>query len=601
MEKKAPEFPVGTEIGRWRVNGLLGRGGQGSVWAAKPVKTKHTPQRALKVCFASDEQARARFEREVEILKRCDSPHILKVYDDDLDWKVHVPDMPPFAYYVSEKCQGSLEQRPQDLRDFRRCIDLFRQACAAVTHLHTMPDPVIHRDIKPANFLITKELSNIVLADFGIVRSLASSVLTEAFEVVGTPYYRAPEVLHGGRGTILSDVYCMGRFLEWLLTQDVSQDMGTRPVPRGRDLDDEACDILDRIITKATLVIPENRFTSVQEMADQLPELWYSVRPRPKTSLAVASTDPATVLTVALELARKNDQLGWRQQEAYLRRGLMDGLVKWRADNEREWRDGHKEIAFLVTDKIFDVACGRLIFALAGVYSNNPVLADQRRVVDDFLTIPSWNPGGTTAIVEGPRALLYLFHYLHGALCLSYGQIDLAIQLAAVPVPSERGDDTSPLWRHTDLTGWPKLLGGDYDYVWAWEYLCGLRERRTVLQQLFALQTDFDVGLASYAMVLSLLEFAADAARASPLDLTQEHIFLDVPPLFLGMASNTIVTAARCTVGNRALVERIVDLTGSSHSTMKQRWPDWKKCLLKFHRAAFKSWRYRDEHLGDLA
>jgi hypothetical protein len=601
MEKKAPEFPAGTVIGAWKINTLLGRGGQGSVWSARPVKTKHTPQRALKACFALDDQARARFVREVETLRRCDSPHILKVYDHDLDWTVHVPDMPPFAYYLSEKCQGSLEQRRQDLGDFRRRIDLFRQACAAVTHLHTMPEPVIHRDIKPANFLIAQELNNIVLADFGIARPLASSFLTEAFEVVGTPYYRAPEVMHGGGGSILSDVYCMGRLLEWLLTGDVSQDMATRPVQRGGELDDDACDILDRIIVKATQIRAENRFASVKEIADQLPEVWYSVRPQPKTSLAVASTDPATVLPVAFELARKNDLLGWRQQEAHLRRGLMDGLVKWRADNEREWRDGHKEIAFSVTDKIFDVACGRLIFALAGVYSNIPVLADQRRVVDDFLTIPNWNLGGTTAIVEGPRALLYLLHYLHGALCLSYGQLDLAIQLAAAPVPSERGDDTAPLWRHSDIAGWPQLLGGDHNCAWAWEYLSGLRERRTVLQQLFALQTDFDVGLASYAMVLSLLEFAEDATRASPLDPKQEYIFLAIPPLFLGMASNTIATAARRTVGNRALVEKIVDLTGSSHATMTQRWPDWKKCLLKFHHTEFRSRRYRDDHLGDLA
>lgn len=598
MDKKVLEFRKGTVIGDWKVNALLGRGGQGSVWSAKPVRTKHTPQRALKVCFALDNQARARFVREVQILRSCDSPHILKVYDDDLDWREHVPDMPSFAYYVSEKCQGSLEQRQHDLGDFRRRLALFRQACAAVTHLHTMSEPIIHRDIKPANFLIAQELNNIVLADFGIARPLSSSTLTEAFEVVGTPYYRAPEVLHGDRGTILSDVYCMGRLLEWLLTDDVSRDMATRPVPRGRDLDDDACDILDRIIVKATQVAPGNRFGSVQEIADQLPELWLSVRPRPKASLTVASTDPATVLPVALELARKNDQLGWRQLEDHLRRGLMDGLVKWRADNENEWRDRNKEIAFSVTDKIFDAACGRLIFALVGVYSNNPALADQRHVVDDFLTIPSWDLGGRTAIVEGPRALLYMLHYLHGALCLRYGQLDLAIQLAAVPVPYERGDGASPLWQHLDIT-WPKLLGENC--LWAWEYLCGLREQRMVLQELFALQTDFDVGLASYSMVLSLLEFAADAASASPRDLTQEKVFLDVPPLFLGMERNTIVAAARRTVWNRAVVERIADRTGSSLSTMRQRWPDWKKHLLKFHRAAFHAWGYRDEFLGDLA
>lgn len=146
---------------------------QGAVWAAKPVKVKHTPQRALKICFATDEQGRARFVREVETLRRCDSPGILKVYDQDLEWKEHIAGVPAFAYYVSEKCQGSMEQRRAHLGDARRKLELFRQACAAVAYLHSLADPVIHRDIKPANFLIAQELSNVVLADFGIARALS--------------------------------------------------------------------------------------------------------------------------------------------------------------------------------------------------------------------------------------------------------------------------------------------------------------------------------------------------------------------------------------------------------------------------------------------
>ena len=85
MEKKPIELPPNTVIGAWKPNNLLGQGGQGAVWAAKPVKVKHTPQRALKACFATGGQGKARFVREVETLRRCDSPNILKVYDQDLE------------------------------------------------------------------------------------------------------------------------------------------------------------------------------------------------------------------------------------------------------------------------------------------------------------------------------------------------------------------------------------------------------------------------------------------------------------------------------------------------------------------------------------
>ncbi len=558
------------------------------------------PPRALKVSFATDAQSRERFAREVEILRRCDSPYVLKVYDHNLEWKEHVSGVPALAYYVCEKCDGSLEQRRGALGDCRRRLALFRQACAAVTHLHTMADPVIHRDLKPANFLVARELQNLVMGDLGIARPLAGSALTEVFEVVGTQYYRAPEVLHGDPGTIQSDVYSLGRLLEWLLTGDVSKDMATRPVPRGGDLHDEACDVLDRIITKATQVAATNRFASAKALADQVPDLWLAVRPRP-TATPAGDMDAGEVFHAGLELARKSDQLGWRQLQSQVRRELAPGLVKWRADNEGVSRhDGDKAIAFEVTDRLLNVARSRIVLALAGVYSGNGALADQRRVVDDFVGISGWNRSGTTALVEGPRAMIFLLHYLHGALCLINGLPELALQFAEERTAEERV--ATPLWLQRDLTGWPKLIGGKC--IWAWEYLRGLREREPLLQELFALPKDYEVGIAAYSMLLSMLEFAKDAASASPTDLSQPaNVNLDVPPLFTGMDAEVMASAARRTCGDRAVVELVAQRAGAKPATMRQRWPSWKKVQLSYLRElSERSWGYPEGlPLGDLA
>lgn len=595
------DFPQGTIIGNWKVNDLLGRGGQGSVWSAKPVRTKRTPARALKVCFATDAQAQARFAREVELLRKCESPRVLKIFDADLDWKEHVPGAPAFAYYVAEKCKGSLEERQRDLGDARTRLDLFRQACDAVMDLHGLTDPVLHRDIKPANFLIAQELSNVVLADFGIARPLSEPALTEAFEVVGTPFYRAPEVTNGERGTIQSDVYCMGRLLEWLLTGDVSRNMATRPVPRGLDLDDEACSILDRVVTKATQAVPANRFTSIREMANQLPELWLSAKPRPQALPAVSSTDAATVLPTALDLARKNDLLGWRQLENHLRRELVDGLVSWRAENEEVWRRD-KTTVFSIADKLMDVVFGRLIFSLAGVYSGNPALADQRSIIEDFLAVPGWSRAGTTAaVIEAPEAALYLVHYLHGALCLNLNRLDLAFQFVEVPVPYEPRDVGPSLWHHSDLTCWPTLFGSEC--TWAWGYLTGLYQKRPVLKELFALPKDFDLSLASYSMLLSLFELATDAASAKPEDISNpNNVRLTVPPMFVGMDREIIAGAARRTSGDRDVVARVAERAGAKVSTMKERWPQWKKLQMHFLRSTFDPYgRIVELPLGELA
>lgn len=119
---KASELvvPPDTVIGRWKVREKLGGGGQGSVWLVKPTSSKHSPFRALKICLAEDQQGRARFEREIELLHRCDSPYVLRVFDHDLSWKQHVAGLPPLAYYVSEKHRGSLESRQRELGDARR-------------------------------------------------------------------------------------------------------------------------------------------------------------------------------------------------------------------------------------------------------------------------------------------------------------------------------------------------------------------------------------------------------------------------------------------------------------------------------------------------
>jgi hypothetical protein len=587
MEKKPIELPPNTVIGAWKPNNLIGQGGQGAVWAAKPLKVKHTPQRALKACFARDEQGMARFVREVETLQRCDSPNILKVYDQDLEWREHVPGLPPFAYYVSEKCQGSMEQRQPHLGDPRRRLDLFKQACAAVTYLHSMQDPVLHRDIKPANFLIANELSNVVLADFGIARAFSDNTLTQAFEIVGTPFYRAPEVLHGSRGTVESDVYSLGRLLEWLLTGEISTDMATRPVPRGLELDDDACNVLDGIIAKATQVTPAHRYNSVQALADQVPELWISVRPRPKPGPVLPDTTPATVLPAALHLAQTNDLLGWRQLQNQLRRDFVDRIVSWRKEWEWKWPgDRNKEGGIAYTDSLLALSMGRLVFGLAGVYSNNVALADQRQVVEDLLSVPDWSRAGTTAIFEAPRTLVYVFQYLHGALCMSYGQPDLALQLARMSVPDRDRADTWALWRDHGLVGWPELLGGSCD--WAWEYVVKLRDRHPVLEQFFALKSDYEGALATYSMLMVLYNVADDASSATPEALANpDNLGLDFPPLFVGQSSEVITGAARRTLRNKQLVERVAALAGTNVDAMQKLWPARRKAIFRWGREVF--------------
>jgi len=464
-----------------------------------------------------------------------------------------------------------------------------------------MADPVLHRDIKPANFLIAQELSNVVLADFGIVRALSDATLTQAFEIVGTPYYRAPEVLHGSRGTFESDVYGLGRLLEWLLTGEVSTDMATRPVPRGNELEDEACNVLDGIIAKATQVTPSHRFASVRSLLGQLPELWLAVRPRSKLAMILPGASAQAVLPVALELARTSDQLGWRRLQNQLRRDFVGAVQSWRKEREPKWRsDKDQGVGAEFTDSLLDLAMGRMALGLTGVYSGHSAFSDQRQIVDDLLSVPGWSRGGKDAIFEAPRTLVFVFQYLHGALCMDAKQHELALRLARMDVAKVDRAETLPLWRDSGLVGWPRLLGGNCR--WAWEYLCGLRERRPLLEEFFALSSDYDAGLAAYSMLMVLVDLAEDAARAAPEALAKPDAFmLAVPPAFIGMSREVVASAARRTLCSKEVLESVASGANAKISTMQQLWSARRAQIYQFSREVFDRWLHPgDKPLPDL-
>jgi serine/threonine protein kinase len=571
-------LPQGTLVGGWQVHDRLGRGGQGSVWSAKPAKTKRTPARALKTCFAEDAQARARFAREAQLLALCDSPYVLKLYEQDLEFREHVPGLPAFAYYVCEKCRGSLEERQRDLGDARQRLALFRQACAAVSYLHGLPQPVIHRDLKPANFLIGGESNSLVLCDFGIARLASSSSLTELHEVVGSQHYRAPEVANGAASTFRSDVYSLGRVLEWMLTGEVSDDLGCRAVPRGLHVDDDACELLDRVIVKATQAQPQNRFSSVKELIDQLPELWLSAKPQPSKSIPVAIMSPAKVVGETLKLVRANDALSLRQLEQQLRRESVPRILQWRAEVGHPGSFSPQDL----TDQLLATVEARLALALAAAYAERPGAAETRRLIEDLTSIPGWEPGGYGTIVYAPRTMVYLVHYLHGALNMSLGQLEACVQVAEAPVPSEDGSDLSPLWKDRGLTGYPGLLGDRLDT--AWNYVMRLWGRRPELHTMFALESDYQEGLAAYGLILSLMELAEESLQPWR-DLTNSR--LSVPAPFVRMPHATLARAARRTSGNRAVVKAIASRVGANSEAMQRLWPTWKSLMSKYRGSEF--------------
>jgi len=193
--------------GRYRIVGLLGKGGMGEVYRADDLKLGQTV--ALKLLpdhFVSDPARLAQFHNEVRLARTISHRNVCRTYDiGDADGR-------PFLTmeYVDGEDLASLLRRigrfPQD-----KAVEVARQLCAGLAAAHERG--VLHRDLKPANVMIDGD-GHVRITDFGLAGVAGDVDNTRS----GTPAYMAPEQLAGREVTPRSDVYALGLVLFELFT-----------------------------------------------------------------------------------------------------------------------------------------------------------------------------------------------------------------------------------------------------------------------------------------------------------------------------------------------------------------------------------------------
>jgi hypothetical protein len=195
---------------RFELLSQLGKGGMGVVWKARnresgdivAVKLVHS-------LYADDPDYIARFEREVEVARRIDSPYVVKVLGYDRQDSVPYMAMeyvegPSLRELLKDK--GKLpwnDEAPPFSRPAPGAKRLIRQIAEGLAAAHAAG--VIHRDIKPSNILIAVD-GTAKLADFGIARAMDMTRLTGSSTMLGTPAYMSPD----GGTTAQSDLYALG-------------------------------------------------------------------------------------------------------------------------------------------------------------------------------------------------------------------------------------------------------------------------------------------------------------------------------------------------------------------------------------------------------
>ena len=209
---------TGTEIGPYKVERQLGRGGMATVLLAHREIGRVSLKVALKLIhpsLLSNEEMRRRFEHEKEILAALDYPDIARLLDVG-----STADGTPYLvmeYVPGERLDEYCRHRGLSLEDR---LNLFCQICEVVDYAHSRG--VIHRDLKPGNVIINPE-GRPRLLDFGIARVSGESgqfatALTGSGMSPMTVDYASPEQIQGSDISKQTDVYSLGVMLYELLT-----------------------------------------------------------------------------------------------------------------------------------------------------------------------------------------------------------------------------------------------------------------------------------------------------------------------------------------------------------------------------------------------
>lgn len=202
-----------AKIGKYDIQGVLGKGGMGIVYRAfDPAIHRQVAIKTItkSVLDPSELQyALKRFQHEAQAVGRLTHPSIAAIFDYGEDAEL--------AYIVMELVSGKpLSQHLQNKAhfDLNEISEIVRQLLDGLDYAHARG--VIHRDVKPPNILLNDD-GHIKITDFGIAR-IDTSTLTQVGEVMGSPGYMSPEQFAGTEIDARSDIYSAGVIAYELLT-----------------------------------------------------------------------------------------------------------------------------------------------------------------------------------------------------------------------------------------------------------------------------------------------------------------------------------------------------------------------------------------------
>ena len=299
---------IGVQIGDYRIEKLLGRGGMSVVYLAEHVRLKR--KAAIKVLspeLAEDPTFRARFVSEWERLAQLDHPNIIPVFEaGEAEGLLYIA----MRYVKTTDLKGLIDQEGR--LDPERAVRIVSQTASALDAAHDQD--LVHRDVKPANILVAigagpEGTDHVYLSDFGLTKHTQSrSGLTQTGHFMGTIDYVAPEQIAGKGVDGRTDQYALACVLYQCLTGSVPfpREEETAALfahlqdtpPRPTELRPELPPAIDEAITRAMAKQKEERFDTCTDFARaaraalNVTAPSVTERPAPQISETVLATAP---------------------------------------------------------------------------------------------------------------------------------------------------------------------------------------------------------------------------------------------------------------------------------------------------------------------
>lgn len=276
----------------------------------------------------------------------------------------------------------------------------------------------------------------------------------------------------------------------------------------------------------------------------------------------------------AFELVRVDDTVGWQQLVKRIRQNISNCFKEWKLEFEEQERDSTEKILETV-NKAVDIVSPLLSVALAGVESEKIDFNDQKSVLHDLFTIVEWKDSSYITWMNMPDVLRYVYHSLHGGLCLRTNQLNLALSLARenVRVIYPKSQGRGMVWETPQLTIHYYFNASATDL---WKYLVTAYERWEWLSPIFANDTEYRASLVAYYLALNIHELANHIASSTQIDL--DNYDFKVRLNFLSEVYEINERAIDILLHNPRLSE-LWESLGVTQERMKHSWRKWiEKC-----------------------